>query len=523
MSGSEAQVSEAGRTSNLADPEGPGADRSRSGLRKARRAASVSHPRPRLGTTAVALACVPAVVAGLMIRVWVVHTPLMAMTSDEAFTGLETFQILRGRLVVVPDGNSYGAVTEAYLLTPVLSFWTGVWPLRVMALLLSCVAGYVLYRLALPLLGRAGAAVVGLVGWTMSGAVVQMWSRLYMGYTTGFIAEVVALILAGSAVRSAHRLPRTAALAGLAAGFALWSHPMFGSVAALAMIVPSLYRIREFLRWWLPLCAGAVVGVAPWLAHIARHGWPHSPMVAGTYGGRLGGFFTGLIPRVIGMHTASGGWVDPAALTVAATVVVITGFLAGLVLLVRHCGAPALPLLAAGVLAFPTLALLQPLAYVIDARYGLPFVPFIAMGLGAWLRLLSEPVRRSRWLVMTVPTAWVILACLPVLHQQAGWHPVDPDTNARRVVAVLDDHDIKYLAGSYWGTYLEEYLSDGKLSVRPDGTIRLTGQARVVSRANPADVAYAYLGRHRPPPRRPPVTGFAVDKIGDVVLYLPRT
>src|SRR5664279_6088527 len=40
-----------------------------------------------------------------------------------------------------------------------------------------------------PRIGRTVALVVGLVGWTMSGAIVVVWSHVYMGYTTGFVAQ----------------------------------------------------------------------------------------------------------------------------------------------------------------------------------------------------------------------------------------------------------------------------------------------------------------------------------------------
>ena len=149
-------------------------------------------------------------------------------------------------------GNDYGSTTETYLLAPFLAFWSGVWPLRILMIVLSAVAAYALYRLALPIFGRVPAAALALIGWTTSGAMALMFLRAYMGYPTGFIAQVAALALACHAMRTEQKLARTAVLAGFAAGFALWSHPVFGLVALLALIAPTLYRWRALLRWWLP-------------------------------------------------------------------------------------------------------------------------------------------------------------------------------------------------------------------------------------------------------------------------------
>src|SRR5450755_423863 len=91
----------------------------------------------RLSTQTLLLATLPAVIVGLLIRAWVMRSPLLALNSDEAITGLQAFEVLHGRFRLVVAGNDYGATTETYLIAPLLTFWTGVWPLRVMSALLS--------------------------------------------------------------------------------------------------------------------------------------------------------------------------------------------------------------------------------------------------------------------------------------------------------------------------------------------------------------------------------------------------
>ena len=203
-----------------------------------------SDRRAGVATRVLLLACLPAVAVGVLIRLWLLHTSLVPLNADEGVTGLQASEVLRGKFRLMVAGNDYGASTETYLIAPLLAFWGGVWPLRFVPAVLSVVAAYALFRLARPILGRVPAAALALVGWTTSGAVTILFLRPYMGYLTGFIALIVALALACHAMRTADRLARTAVCAGFAAGFALWSHPIFGTVALLALIAPTLYRRR---------------------------------------------------------------------------------------------------------------------------------------------------------------------------------------------------------------------------------------------------------------------------------------
>ena len=396
------------------------------------------------------LACTPAVAVGLLIRVWLTRTSLSALNADEGITGLQAFDVLRGHFRLVVAGNDYGSTTETYLFAPFLAFWTGVWPLRILPVVLSAVAGYALYRLARPILGRVPAATLALIGWTTSGAMALMSLHAYMGYTTGLVAQLAALALACHAMTGQEKLGRTAVFAGFAAGFAVWSHPIFGTLALLALIAPTLYRWRALRRWWLPLAAGGVLGVSPWLLYMAQNGWPESatPREATTYTERLTRFVTDLLPRAFGLRTHDGDWVGPDSVAIGIAALLIMLSIVGMVVLVVLKGAQTLPILIAGVLAFPVLALYTPLATVADARYAMPFLPQLLMGLGAWLLLIPERIRNSPWLLVTVPTVWALLLSVPVVHQQVGWEWLDPDTDAKQVVSELDNRRISLMGGS---------------------------------------------------------------------------
>ncbi len=482
-------------------------------------------PAPDADRTAgrlLLLAAIPAVIVGIALRYWIGHTRLLALNSDEALIGLQAREVLNGTFRLIVAGNDYGATTESYLLVPLLPLGDNAWPIRILAALLSAVAAYALFRLARPFLGRAPAICLGLILWTVSGALVIMWSRPYLGYPTGVAAEIATVALAADAMRSEEKLTRTALLAGFAAGFAIWSHPMFGTVALLALLPPTVLHIRRLRNWWAPVILGGVVGVSPWLFHLLRNGSPRqvTPAVKASYLDRLQIFFIELLPRGFGLRLPGGQWLAPSPLTQFLAVALILGSLAGLVLLAVRQRGPALPVLVAGVLAFPALALFPPLAYAVDARYALPFMPLLLMGLGSWLLVVPAGVRNSPWLVVALPTVWSMLLCVPVLLQQTSFALTDPERGASAAVRQLEDAGVHYLRGDYWATYLMDYLAGGRFQVRPDGSVRLGEEANAVLAANPDEVALVYRSGVRPKLLLP-AGDYRVVKGGGYEIYLP--
>ena len=478
-----------------------------------------------MATRSLLLGCLPAVAIGVLIRVWLMHTSLVTLNADEGVTGLQAYEVLRGHFRLIVAGNDYGSTTETYLIAPLLVFWSGVWPLRIVSTALSVVAAYALYRLARPLVGRVSSAALSLVGWTTSGAVTILFLRPYMGYTTGYITLIAALALACQAMRTEQRLARTAGFAGFTAGLAIWSHPIFGTVAMLALIAPTLYRWRALRRWWLPLAAGGVAGVSPWLLFIAQNGLPESakPVVVTTYPERVVRFVTELLPRAFGLRPELGGdWVGPDAVSAGLAALLLTASMVGMVLLVIRKGRQALPILVAGVLAFPVLALYAPLGSVADGRYALPFLPELLMGLGAWLLLIPGRIRSSTWLVVTVPTVWALLCCVPVVHHQVGWQWIDPDTDAKLMVSELNSRQIPYVAGDYWGAYLVDYLGAGRLQAAVHVPVRFDEENATVNAADPSEVAFVYKDGQKPHLWMP-ADHYQMTDVGPFDLYVPVT
>jgi len=467
------------------------------------------------------VAAIPAVLIGLLIRAWLLRSALLPFNADEAITGLQAIDVLNGTFRLVVAGNQYGSTTESYLFAPLLLVWSGPWPLRVGTILLSVVAAYALYRLARPTVGRTVAVVVGLVGWTLSGAIVAVWSHPYMGYPSGFIAQVVTLTLACHAMRTTQHLARTAFFGGLAAGFAIWSHPMFGVAALLALVAPTVLRWRHLRSWWLPVVGGGVVGVSPWLVFMIGNGLPVGPAIQSTYSQRIELFFIDLMPRVLGVRAPNGIWLNPSWLAVGVVGIVVIGSLCGLVILTVKRGAEAVPILVTGVLVYPVVALFPALTYAADGRYGVPFVPTVLMGLAAWALLLPNRVRTSPWLVVVIPTTWALALCVPVMHHQIGWNTENPDAGAEQVTAILRGRDVHYLGGYYWGVYLIDYLAGGTLVVRPDDVVRFPDEAEQFAAADPANVAYIY-NTGQSPVLPLPTDRYSQVTVGNWDLYLPK-
>jgi hypothetical protein len=183
-------------------------------------------------------------------------------------------------------------------------------------------------------------------------------------------------------------------------------------------------------------------------------------------------------------------------------------------------GAQALPILVAGTLAFPSLALFPPLGFVADGRYALPLMPQLLMGLAAWLLLLPDHLRDSRWLVATVPTVWALVLSVPVVHQQVGREWLDPDADAKQVVKEMERRQISYVDGDYWTSYLADYLANGRLQAAVDVSVRLAEEHATVKAADPLHVAYLYYDGAAPRLRMP-VNRYERVDVGNFDLYVP--
>lgn len=453
------------------------------------RPAPDAQPRP---AWILALACVPGLVVAALLRWWALRTAPVFFNSDEAMTGLQALEVLDGRGRLVAAGQDYLGTTESYLVAPLLLLWEGVGPLRGVAVAITVVAAAALAWAIRPVLGVALSLTAGLVVLVSSGAGVVLGIRSYMGMPSGVLAMVVALGLASRSMSTV--TPARAVAAGFATGFAMWSHPMFGLVAALGLLAPTVVHRRRLREWWVPAAAGGVVGVSPWLVHMAKEGLPVAPDAWRelSYPGRIWVFLHELLPRGLGLRTGRGEWIGPDLVSQSLAVLLVAGALGGLVLLVAVRGPAALPFAVAGWAAFPALALLRGLVYVDDARYAAPFVPLVVTGLVAWLLLAPEPWSRSPLVPAVVPVVWALVTCVPVLRADLGTDFVDPDLRAREAVELLEQRGVEAVRGDYWGVYVLDYLARGELGALPDYFVRFPDDAAGVEELPPERVAIVH-------------------------------
>ncbi len=432
----------------------------------------------------------PAAALSVALHLWAVMSSVGRVNSDEAMTGLQAYNVLEGHFASVVEGNDYGGTLESYLLAPVLLVSSGTVALKLVPIVLSFAAGLALAWSCAPLLRRPVALVVGALSWVSSGVAVVLWSTDYLGYASGATAMVVAL---GCCVRLMTRpAPWLAFGGGVAGGVALWGHPIFGVVAALAFL-PVLGGQRRW-RVVLPAVGGALLGASPWLGFLARHGLPRVPTndQTATYPGRLRILITELLPSGFGLRSTTGAWLEPVALTAAIAAVLIVAAIVGLLLLPGWAGRAAFPFTVAGLGAVPALALFQALAFSADGRYASAFTPALLVGLFGWTRARRTVARPPLAVAAAVPLVWGVLACVPSMHATAGWTWEDPNVDVERAVVALQERGITAVRGGYWVVYVLDYYAKGQLDSWPDGVQRLPDDVARAQATPPSRVAFAY-------------------------------
>ena len=332
-------------------------------------------------------------------HLWAVMSPAARVNSDEALTGLQAYNVLQGHFAPVVAGNDYGGALESYLTAPLLLVTSGTVALKTVPIVLSFVAGLVLAWAAAPLLGRRVALVVGAVSWVSSGAAVVLWSISYMGYASGAIALVGAI---GCAVRLMTRPdPGLAFGAGLGVGVALWGHPIFGVVAALACLPVLGGDLAAPLVDPRPPSAGGSSAHSPGCSTSTATAHPASPSRTAPRrtSERVRIILAELLPSGFGLRSPNGAWLEPFAVTGVVAAVLIVGALVGLVVLTFRVGRAALPFTVAGLGAVPALAAFQALSFSADGRYAVAFMPTLLVGLFGWTRLgrgWERPPHRPR-------------------------------------------------------------------------------------------------------------------------------
>lgn len=464
-------------------------------------------------------------------RLWVLRSPLGGLNADEAYTGLQSADILAGRLPIVIQGSTYSAVLESYLFAPVVAiFGQHVVALKMISVVAWASASVLLSLAARRVVRSSWAALAGALMWLAPGAMTIVSTRAYVGYASGMALVTGALWALQRATSEERPDPARSAVAGAVCGAAFYVHPMFMAVVLPMLAVACVARRRDVRSWWAPCAAGFVAANGPFLLWNVVNGWPsldqpvestESPIA------RMSRFFTGLLPRVFGLRAQEGAWVIARPVAMVIYAALLTVIVVGATRLARR-GVSGLLVTVPLVLCWPTMALLANLSFVRDARYAVIALPFLLLSIVACLEGTAERVV-SRWrgfVQAVVVVTWVGALSLPLLRHDLGLDLGDPNAATAELIDVLEERGVNRVAGYYWLVLPIEYQSDRQIRSAVAGfpfLVRVPTSQRLVEQSPPETVGFVFdPTSDNPALLRMPVDSYERIKIAGAILYVPR-
>lgn len=457
------------------------------------------------------------VVVGLALRAWVLNSPLGVIDSDEAAGALIARHLLDGRFNVFLWHNAYGGTLEAFPTAALFAvLGSGALAAKSVVVALYGAACVLTWRVGRRCLGEPAARMGAVLLWLYPGALVLISTKARLYYGSGLVLGLCTLLLCLRLADRAHR--RDTALLGLVLGLALWNNVQVGylavpAVAWLAVRRPQLWRC-------VPMAVPSfLVGATPWLAFNIRNDWPLLEQMDPfhtTYLDRLIGFFTQLLPKLLGLrHTYSGAW-----LLGPVGKVVYAAALAGFVWLLVRRRLPSL--LAAVAVAYPFLfAVPRASSYVGEPRYGLVLAPVVALlvALGITKVAGGRPTQLAIAALAAVVSVVGLGAAIDV--GRGGAHyDLDPPP-LRPLVRALDRRGVTTAYADYWIAYRLSFETRERIVATPvdfvrylpyDEKVQRSGSGTfLLYRGSPQDRHFAdALRRQARPFERVPVTDYAV-------------
>jgi len=243
-------------------------------------------------------------VAGIALRIWVYRTALGIPDSDEAVVGLMVRHFQHGELTTFFWGQGYGGSQEVLLTVPVFAVFGSSWlALRIVPMLLSAVAAFVVWRVGRRTIGEPGATVAGCVLWIWPAFAVYKLTHQWGFYASGVLYSALLLLLALRLVERPSHV--RVGIFGLVVGLSIWQSQQLVPVV-LPVIAWTLWKQPRWIRQvWVALPL-AVIGALPWIIWNVRHDWGslHSTLSETTsYQHRLRIFVSPLMPMLLGLRT----------------------------------------------------------------------------------------------------------------------------------------------------------------------------------------------------------------------------
>ncbi|MGI9645736.1 MAG: ArnT family glycosyltransferase, partial [Ilumatobacteraceae bacterium] len=465
--------------------------------------------------------------AGLMLRVLVLRSPAGFLNADEAYTGIQSFEILAGDVPVVLGGTVYTLPLEAYLFAPIVAvFGAHLLLLKLLSVALWLAGGVLVASIAARLARRRTGLIAAALFWITPGGMLLLSTAAYAAYASGMVVTLVAFSLA---LRIVDDEPADwlLGLFGVAAGFGFWLHPMY--TATLLPMVAFVLWVRRSPRSWAWVVGGGVVGAGPFLAWNLVNGFPSldPPIdVEGTYLDRVRTFFTDLLPRAFGLRDGALEWELGVAVGLLLYAALIVLVLFGLVTVVRrgsNTGRFLLPVVLAG--AFPIMAIFENLIFAADGRYGAITYPYLvlaaALGVGS---LLDGAGRRALLVAGAVAAVWVFGFVLPGVVPLVDDTDGTPNAATNAVVGRLDEVGIERIVGPYWAVHPIDFVADRRIeaAVTPGHPVRFPARQRAVEASPPESVAFVFRTEDDDPALLwLGADAYSREVVGGYVVYIP--
>jgi GT2 family glycosyltransferase len=486
-------------------------------------------PARRVATTTLIVGAL-VFLAGVVIRWLLFDTPAAVINADEAYTRIETFEILRGQFPVVLGGTVYTFPVEAYLYTPFTYLFNGanVVPLKLLSTLSWVGTAITLFFVGRRLVGERAGLIAASLCWITPGSLMVLSITAYPAYASGMFVVSLAFLTSTVVLDGPEPSRRLLVAYGVLAGFAFWLHPMFLTVM-VPMTLVVLWAVRRRIDAWISVIGGGIVGCLPLLLWNATNGWPslESPIeVPGTYTERLRTFAVDLLPRAFGLRDVGLNWYHSfwGPVLYVALLATITF---GLWTIARRSSARGRVVLfvVLGVVFF-LMAFLQNLIYANDGRYAMISLPFVLIALATGIdRLVGvRPPWRVVGVVTLVAAIWIIGFVRPNQQPFLDRRGVDPNAQLDEIVDLLDERGINRVYGSYWAVLPVDFAGDNRIvsGVFPFWPIRFPDRQRIVGATPPEQVAVIYTTDDEDPAHLlMPVDRYERIRIGGRILYLP--